>query len=373
MSHDIGDLVFEELGREGRLACDGAQYLIETYPELAPILAAVGHGYDFMASPLSGVPNPGTVYGAAFSPDGRYLAMGVYGGLKVIDTTTWTLVAAAPTLSGNGQRPSFSPDGRYLAFPYTVSPYLAIIDTQDWSIVPGTPTLPGNGNQADFSPDGALLAISHSTSPGLMVLETQTWTPVETGWSAGTHGAGVVFSPDGSQLAVSASSSVYLLETAAWTTVTTLQPGAATGRASFTADGHYLAVGMTASPYLAVYGATDWQPMSGLPVLTEATNHVVFSPEGDYLAVIGANTLRAIATRDWSEVPSYARARTMYAADFSPDGRYLAIGGLQGSGPSCLEALPVRSVVPDGYFQVPTIPDQLIGNLVAPVLIQAEA
>ena len=116
--------------RAGYLDLDGMEYALSAYPELA---AAHLNWRAVFPDTVSGTPTLADVgFGAAFSPDGSFLAVG----------------------HGN-------------------SPFLTVINTSDWSVVTGTPTLANVGWGAAFSPDGAFLAVAHEGSPFLTVIIVQ--------------------------------------------------------------------------------------------------------------------------------------------------------------------------------------------------------
>lgn len=65
---------------------------------------------------------------------------------------------AVDTLPGTGNGAAFSPDGQYLAVAHANGNRLTIVDTSTWTAVPNTPLLPGNGNGVTFGPDTTLPA-----------------------------------------------------------------------------------------------------------------------------------------------------------------------------------------------------------------------
>ena len=80
--------------------------------------------------------------------------------------------AALP--AGNGYGAAFSPDGVYLAIAHSTSPFVTIYrrDGNTFTRLSNPAALPaGTGLSAAFSPDGVHLAIVHSTSPFMSVYD----------------------------------------------------------------------------------------------------------------------------------------------------------------------------------------------------------
>ena len=130
------------------------------------------------------VPNTPTLagigWGAAFNPDGTFLAVAHSTSpfLTVIDTSNWTVVPNTPTLAGIGYGAAFNHDGTRLAVAHVTSPNLTVIDTSNWTVVPNTPTLAGTGYGAAFNHDGTRLAVAHGTSPNLTVVDDARWSAI---------------------------------------------------------------------------------------------------------------------------------------------------------------------------------------------------
>jgi WD40 repeat protein len=101
----------------------------------------------------------GGVASVAFSPDGRYLAVGTWGGssVQLIDTSSWQVIRTFEDHTDSVWSVAFSPDGRLLA---SGSDDKTI---KLWEVATGSlvRTLTGHPNwvrAVAFSPDGRLLA-----------------------------------------------------------------------------------------------------------------------------------------------------------------------------------------------------------------------
>ena len=192
---------------------DGAVYLQSAYPALFALI-----GQDFLQWIGTKISNPGTLPAstgndAAWSPDGRYLAI-------VHDTTPFVTIydwdSGSPvkitnpeTLpTNNGQAAAWSPDGRYLAIGHITTPFVTIYDWDSGSPVkidnPGT--LPAStGIGASWSSDGRYLAIAHQTTPFVTIYDWDSGSPVKiTNPSTLPTGNGqaAAWSPDGRYLAI---------------------------------------------------------------------------------------------------------------------------------------------------------------------------
>jgi len=122
--------------------------------------------------------------------------------------------SSLPTDTGRGA--AFSPDGTYLAVAHNASPYITIYkrNGDTFTKLSNPSSLPtGTGYGATFSPDGTYLAVAHLTSPRITIYKRNgdTFTKLSNPSSLPTgSGYGAAFSPDGTYLAVAHYASPYI-------------------------------------------------------------------------------------------------------------------------------------------------------------------
>ncbi len=202
------------LAREikGILAPGGVTSLAYT-PDGRTLLAADLKGHFVLVNTFSGEYRPvkgftGTVTGATFSPDGRFVAAtqqscspdGCKSALGLWVVANARMVHPLMKMPGGGPL-AFSPNGRTLVVP--TGGLAEVIDVRAWKVV--RRIQPDADGFAAFSPDGRLLATTGGT--GLMRLwDTRTWKqlgqPVQI---AAGDGVSLSFDPTGRLLATTGS------------------------------------------------------------------------------------------------------------------------------------------------------------------------
>jgi serine/threonine protein kinase/WD40 repeat protein len=170
--------------------------------------------WDMAAERLSLPRHAGGTPGAAFSPDGaRIASTGKDRTLRIWDTRTGRMISEVAELPEPGQCAAFSPDGRWLAVAFFLTESIWVRDTlaEKWALKFGSGK-PGSVWSAQFSPDGRFLAtttVDGGTNAGVKI-----WT-MERDESAGGEirlGAkleklyrgdywGLTFAPDGRRAA----------------------------------------------------------------------------------------------------------------------------------------------------------------------------
>ncbi|MGW6706715.1 WD40 repeat domain-containing protein [Streptomyces sp. NPDC054956] len=290
----------------------------------------LGQGRVLPLPPLRG---PAESYDAvAFSPDGRFLALGGYDGTVYLQDPVTGAEAAGP-LVGHGdivRDLSFSGDGQWLA---------SVADDGAvwlWDLTYRNPVggrLPDGYGARDVvavSPDGRTVAAGRSH--GLVdVWDTATRERVTT-LNTGFWSEALAFSPDGSLLAAAGSKrALRLWSTATWHPAgDTIVDGC--HDLAFSPDGRLLAAATS-------HGSVElWDPLalgSGSPVVvfpstsTDVMTSVAFSPDGRFLAGAGLDGVVRLWRSDGMllDTPLETPSKELYCIAFSPDGGLLAAVG----------------------------------------------
>jgi hypothetical protein len=246
-----------------------------------------------------------SVYGVAFSPDGRWLAAGWGNNVVLWDAASYREVQKFRGHQSEITSLAFSPDSHLIA--------TASLDRQVklWDVASGAEvsSLIGHADATTgvaFSPDGRLLA--SSSADGL----AKVWDVsrgVEIGSLSGHTGTvtGVAFSPDGQTLATSSiDGQIKLWDVASLSELATLAtPGRALG-VRFSPDGRLL--------------ASSHEPAQG--AVETATGDLVYNPEQDGTEI----RVWDVATRQ--PIRSLRPVYPHSALAFSPSGDLLASAGI---------------------------------------------
>ena len=295
---------------------------------------------------VPGDPASGGATGAAFSPDGKLLAIAYGDGIVRLWNPATEQAVGAPLQAGTGTvsgaaAVAFSRNGKLLA--------TADADgtVRVWNPAGGqAPLATYNGNAAvngvAFGPDGKLLATA-DIDGAVRLWSTATGREVgaplsdETGPGPGVNA--VAFSPDGKLLA-SADGTVRVWNAATGRLVSSPLPGALYGvnGVAFSPDGELLATAGadgTVRLWNPATGQAIGHPMVAGTGTGGAVNGVAFSPNGNLLASADADG----TVRLWNTVTEQAVGPPL-AADlgygvngvaFSPDGELLASADADGT------------------------------------------
>ena len=304
------------------------------------------------------LPNPdlpvALTNGAAFSPDGVYLAVAVnaspYVTIYKRSGDAFVKLSNPGTLpTGAARAVAFSPDGTYLSVAHFTSPFVTIYKRSgDTFTKLANPSLlpPDTGRGIAFSPSGEYLVVGHSTTPFVTIYKRagDTFRKLANPDTMPTGaGYGVSFSSDNSYLAVSHDTTPYVTvyKRAGDTFMKLDNPSdlpSSNGRAAtFSNSGLYLAVGHNSSPYVTMYKRSGdtfsklASPFSSSPS-TSITNGVAFSPDDKYFIWAHASTPYVSLYRrsgdSFGRLTNPANLPTgdgYYGPVFSSDGTYLAI------------------------------------------------
>jgi WD40 repeat protein/serine/threonine protein kinase len=249
---------------------------------------------EVVIGPCDAVRKFGTAHAVAFSPDGRQLAAGSDGVVSVWDWKSGQLLHTFPGHDHDTISVAFSHDGRRLATgSYREGPML-------WDPTTGGQPLrcfPGHTNPISalaFSPDGARLA-SASFDRSVRLWDTTTGelrhTLVHTG-----NVECITFSPDGRRLASAGEyKTVRVWDTETGREVLSLRGHTAQcGCVAFSPDGQRLA-SASKDGTIRIWDATPLRGDEGQETLTFTEHHeeirsAMFSPDGRWIASAGMGT-----------------------------------------------------------------------------------
>lgn len=229
------------------------------------------------------------VHDSCWSRDGRLVATtGFDETVRIWDAATGKQRIVARPFAGYACSAAFSPDGRRLAVGSGDGGRLQILDVETGAAVREVQTPDASLFALEYSPDGRFLAVNHSptdrVSPSVRIYKVSDFTEVKTA-IAGSCSV-LAISRDGSRFAYAdASGAVVLMETAAWTELRRIpaHQSVVTGL-SFHPDGRHLAsAGQDGA--VRIWDTWTGKAVNTLPLKPQLEGKVSFSSDGETLLV----------------------------------------------------------------------------------------
>ena len=234
---------------------------------------------------------------------------------------------------------SFSPDGNYLVtVPRDYTAQIWELEGGQWqkkvTIWHSSPV-----KSARFSPDGKRLVIaSYDNTAQIWELEGGQWRKKTT-----LHHSDPLmdafFSPDGRYLlTISYAANIWELEGDQWQEKATIRRSSRVLSACFSPDGNHLVTtslrGSTAEIWRLIVGqwgeeveieCYEYGDEGATTASTERVNDVCFSPDGNYLVIAAAQTLKILELVDgkWTQSVALRYCSLVDNVRFSPDGNHL--------------------------------------------------
>lgn len=280
------------------------------------------------------------IIGLEWAPDGSVLVASAGNQLIVIDPQNWD-IAARVELDASSPGLAISPDSRYLA----AASRDGTISLWDIGQVSSTQMMPiyrldahrKGANRVAFSPDGLLLA-SGGNDAMARIRQVEDGEEIAQIIGGSYAVSDLEFSPDGAWLAIVNSNLIRLRKPESGVMGVTLQSTDPLFCIDISPDGRWLAAGDTASQVLL----WDLQAESASSLVGEHAGRkgrvealiweVSFNAQGDLLASAGGDGMVQIwdlkAGQPLATLPGHGGAAT--SVQFSPDGRWLATGDLDG-------------------------------------------
>jgi len=264
--------------------------------------------------------------GSVLSPDWKLSASFGNSAIAIWDASTGEELRSRSWTSLNVSNLSFSPEGQFL-----------VSDTRYWNILTGQETVYSYLNDASrvtFSPDGRTIAVLNYQSVSLINKITSQVIHTQENFPYGDF-TDFFFSPDGKfVIAGGYSSGVYTLEVATWKTHFM---GRIHGNCvAMSPDGKLLAYGLS---WYSTYGFIEiMDPIKGSMYNFGSHNEpgissITYSPDGKYLitgSLQGDITIRH-AANGFLVKTFKAQSEMVSAVIYSPDGKIMASSSLDGT------------------------------------------
>ncbi len=277
-------------------------------------------------------------YSIAWSPDGKYVALGNWGNPNDIysfDGNSLTLVTSTPG-SSTAKSMAWSPDGKYLAFgnEYGQSDFYRF-DGNSLVYVTSAPTL--GTTSAAWSPDGNYIALVNDGVNEIYRFNGNSLVFVaSTPASSNTYS--IAWSPDGNYIALGKTyypnCDVYRFDGNSLVYVTSTPGIQTTISIAWSPDANYIALGYAGegSEGCDIYSfngsSLAWKASTPTP---KSTVSIAWSPDGNYVALGNWGDTSDIYNFDGNSltlVASAAESSTKFTTSiaWSPDANYIALG-----------------------------------------------
>jgi WD40 repeat protein/serine/threonine protein kinase len=280
-----------------------------------------------LTSTLEG--QPGNLLAMAFSPDGQTLVSGSNEAVFLWDVQTGRPRRALVGTQRAGLQAAgavaFSPDGSLVA---TGAMAVRFWNAATGELVASLPSIPAGVSSLAFSRDGRHLVSGTRRGEGLV------WDVSTFGGTVlrrtGQHISGSALNPDGSRMVITHGTTIEVLETLSGTTRLAWQveadPSEPQRALAVSPDGRRLASGW-ADGVLRIWDLSTGRELAALPGHSGRMTSLDWSPDGQ--RVISGSmdfTARIWEVESRRSVAEFKMPDPVRDVDYSPDGRWIAIG-----------------------------------------------
>jgi len=261
----------------------------------------------------------------AFSPNGRNFAVGCsHASAFLLDASNGSMILEIPAQSGGIYSLAFSPNGELLAMGHGNT--VGLWQTSSGALLKRLEASGTSVASVAFSPDGAVLAAAGNGGP-VFLWSTSDWSLAGLLELCSSAVCDLAFSPDGRFLAVAASNgATWLFNAKTWQVEAIFQAnGGPTQSIAFSPNCTLLAA--AGGKQINVWRLADGWLLRCVEEENTSWRRVVFSPDG--LAFAGAGSNAVVVYRSVDGEPIFSTTSLGDNVLFSPDGRYLAVSGIQ--------------------------------------------
>jgi WD40 repeat protein len=276
---------------------------------------------------------------ATFSPDGRRVAVGTFGNLKVRDAATGEILLVVPTtFYFNNNDLAYSPNGRRIVSCREGGPWVDLRDAETGRRIALTAAHNGVVHAVAFRPDGRRFA-SIARDGSIKEWDADDGRAIRTLPGHAGGGFGLAYNPDGTTLASVGWDGTVRLWDAADGGPRGVLLGASRGQhnyhgnpLAFSPDGRRIAT-TTEDGTVAVWDIAGGRRVLTLRGHTGEVNDVAFSPDGHRIATAGADaTIKLWAAADGMEVFTLrGHGSSVLTVGYSPDGRRIVSSSIDGT------------------------------------------